>query len=110
MIGPKLGIRWLPPRFDRPSGRPDLNQMERRDSVLDPFAGSGTTLIACERLERKACLIELDPRYADVICERWEQYGGKPAIREGDAAPYAELAQERRKHASKAAPTRRPRK
>jgi DNA modification methylase len=82
------------------------NSSRRGDTVLDPFAGSGTTLIACERLERKACLIELDPRYADVICERWEQYGGKPAIRNGDCAPYAELAQDRRKHASKAAPTR----
>jgi hypothetical protein len=86
------------------------NSSRRGDTVLDPFAGSGTTLIACERLERKACLIELDPRYADVICERWEQYGGKPAIRNGDCARYAELAQERRKNASKAVPTRRPRK
>jgi len=86
------------------------NSSRRGDTVLDPFAGTGTTLIACERLERKACLIELDPRYADVICERWEQYSGKPAIRNGDGAPYAELAQERRKHASKAVPSRRPRK
>lgn len=47
--------------------------------VLDPFAGSGTTAIACERLDRAARLIELDPRYCDVIVARWEQFTGQRA-------------------------------
>jgi ParB-like chromosome segregation protein Spo0J len=75
------------------------NSSRRGDTVLDPFAGSGTTLIACERKDRKARLIEIDPRYADVICERWEQYSGQPAIRNSDNRAFGELIQERRKQA-----------
>jgi DNA modification methylase len=71
------------------------NSSRPGDTVLDPFAGSGTTLIACERRRRRARLIEVDPRYADVICERWEQYSGKPAIRNADGVTFAELAEER---------------
>jgi len=51
--------------------------------VLDPFAGSGSTLVACERSGRSACLIELDPRYCDVICGRYEQLIGEPARKAG---------------------------
>ena len=47
--------------------------------VLDLFAGSGTTIIACEKHKRKARLMELDPKYVDVIIERWENYTGKKA-------------------------------
>jgi DNA modification methylase len=42
--------------------------------VLDPFAGSGTTVIAAERLGRRARLLEIDPAYADVIIRRWETF------------------------------------
>ncbi|ACM34645.1 site-specific DNA-methyltransferase [[Acidovorax] ebreus] len=52
--------------------------------VLDPFGGSGTTLIAAEKSGRIARLIELDPKYVDVIVRRWEEYTGKQAIREAD--------------------------
>lgn len=52
----------------------------RGDIVLDPFGGSGTTLIAAEKTGRKARLIELDPLYCDVIIRRWQQYTGKEAI------------------------------
>lgn len=56
----------------------------RGDIVLDPFAGSGTTLIAAERTRRKARLIELDPIYCDLIIRRWEQaIGGKAVLSDG---------------------------
>lgn len=47
--------------------------------VLDVFGGSGTTLMACEQLNRKARIMELDPKYADVIIQRWEEFTGETA-------------------------------
>ena len=49
-------------------------------AVLDLFAGSGTTAIACEQLGRRACLMELDPRFVDVIIDRWEKATGEKAV------------------------------
>jgi DNA modification methylase len=57
------------------------NSSKSRDIVLDCFGGSGTTLIACEKLGRQARLIELDPKYCDVIVKRWEAFTGKTAVR-----------------------------
>jgi DNA modification methylase len=54
---------------------------ERGDLVLDPFAGSGTTLIAAEKIGRRAALLEIDPLYCDVIVRRWQAYTGAPAVR-----------------------------
>lgn len=54
--------------------------------VLDPFGGSGTTLIAAEKSGRLARLIELDPKYVDVIVRRWQDWTGKQASREADGA------------------------
>jgi DNA modification methylase len=68
--------------------------------VLDAFAGSGTTLIACERLRRKARLIEIDPRYADVTCQRWQQFSGKQAVLDRDGRTFAEMAMERQQRAA----------
>lgn len=48
-------------------------------TVLDPFGGSGSTLIACEQLGRSAYLVELEPRWCDVILKRWENYTGRTA-------------------------------
>lgn len=76
------------------------NSSQAGDTVLDPFAGSGTTLIACERLKRRARLIELDARYADVICQRWEQYSAQPAVLHGDGRTFGEIARERQKEAA----------
>ena len=58
------------------------NSTKPGDLVLDPFGGSGSTLIACERLGRRARLMELDPRYAGLIIRRWEGFTGKTARRQ----------------------------
>ena len=49
------------------------------ETVLDPFGGSGSTLIACEQTGRKCRMMEIDPRYVDVIITRWENLTGKKA-------------------------------
>ena len=51
------------------------------NDVLDLFGGSGSTLIACEQLNRKCYMMELDPRYVDVIIKRWEDYTGNKAVK-----------------------------
>lgn len=56
-----------------------LNSSVEGDAVLDPFAGSGTTLIACEMLRRRGFALELDPSYCDVIVARWEEATGLEA-------------------------------
>jgi DNA modification methylase len=58
------------------------NSSKTRDTVLDPFAGSGTTLMAAEATGRRAALVELDPRYCDVVVRRWQDGTGKTACRE----------------------------
>src|SRR5579885_1648782 len=55
------------------------------ETVLDLFGGSGSTLIACEKLGRRARLMELDPHYCDVVVRRWEQYSGAKARLDGKA-------------------------
>ena len=60
-----------------------VNSSKARDTILDPFAGSGTTVIACEKTGRRARCIELDPIYCDVIVRRWEAFTGNKATREG---------------------------
>jgi DNA modification methylase len=58
-----------------------LDASKAKDVVLDLFGGSGSTMIACEKLGRKACLMELDPKYCDVIVKRWEEFtGGKAKL------------------------------
>ena len=58
------------------------NSSKSRDIVLDPFGGSGSTLIACEKTGRQARLIELDPKYVDTIILRWQEFSGGTAILE----------------------------
>ena len=57
------------------------NSSKQGDIVLDTFGGSGTTIVACEQLHRKARLMELDPHYCDVIIARWEKLTGQKAIK-----------------------------
>ena len=57
-----------------------LNNTKGSDIVLDLFGGSGSTMIAAEKIGRKARLMELDPKYCDVILTRWEQFTGKQAV------------------------------
>ncbi len=57
------------------------NSSKENDIVLDLFGGSGSTLIACEQLNRKCYMMELDPKYCDVIIERWEKFTGKKAVK-----------------------------
>ena len=57
-----------------------MNSTKKDDSVLDLFGGSGSTLIACEQLDRKCYCMEIDPHYVDVIIQRWENYTGKKAV------------------------------
>ncbi|MBU3069236.1 site-specific DNA-methyltransferase [Aestuariicella sp. G3-2] len=68
------------------------NSSKSRDIVLDLFGGSGSTLIACEKTGRAARLIELDPKYVDVIVRRWQDYSGEQAIRESDELSFDEVA------------------
>jgi DNA modification methylase len=49
------------------------------DLVVDLYGGSGSTLIACEKTNRKCYMMELDPKYCDVIVKRWEDFTGKKA-------------------------------
>jgi DNA modification methylase len=58
------------------------NSTRRGELVLDPFGGSGSTLVACEQAGRSARLLELDPRFCDVIVARWERLTGRGARRE----------------------------
>lgn len=100
--------------FDRPSRNAEhptmkpvelfeyqmLNNTKGGDLVLDSFGGSGTTAIACEKHGRMARLMELDPKYCDVIIKRWQEYTGEQATLEGDNRTFAELEAERCKDAA----------
>lgn len=67
------------------------NSSARNDIVLDLFGGSGSTLIACEKTGRKGRLMELDPKFVDVIVRRWQAFTGKHATRESDGAYFDNL-------------------
>jgi DNA modification methylase len=62
-----------------------LDYLEAQNAILDLFGGSGSTLIACEKTNRKCFMMELDPQYCQVIIDRWEQYTGKRAVKHGKA-------------------------
>ena len=71
------------------------NNTKGDDLVLDSFAGSGTTAIACEKFNRRARLMELDPVYCDVIVKRWQDFTGKTAKHEETEETFAEMQESR---------------
>jgi DNA modification methylase len=73
-----------------------LNSSKAGDVVCDFFGGSGSTLIGCERRNRMARLMEIDPKYADCIVRRFQEYTGKQAMLDGDGRTFAEITLERR--------------
>ena len=69
-----------------------INNSSKKDQIiLDLFGGSGSTLIACEKTGRKARLMELDPKYCDVIVKRWQDFTGKIATHAETGEPFAEV-------------------
>jgi DNA modification methylase len=69
---------------------PILNNSTKGDAVYEPFSGSGTTLIACEKSERVCLAMELNPAYIDVAIRRWQNFTGEKAVREADGVEFDE--------------------
>jgi len=67
----------------------------RGEIVLDPFSGSGTTIIAAEKSQRRARAMEIDPIYVDVAIRRWEKLTGGEAIHGLNGQTFAEVKEER---------------
>jgi DNA modification methylase len=89
-------------KFDHPTQkplelmrRPILNHTKRGEAVYDPFLGSGTTLMAAELTERICYGVELDPKYCDVILQRWGEFSGRQATLEADGRTFAQVKAER---------------
>ena len=74
--------------------RPIVNNSDRGDAVYEPFSGSGTTLIACEKSGRRALAMEIDPRYVDIAILRWQRYTGLDAVAE-DGCSFDQMRAER---------------
>jgi DNA modification methylase len=72
--------------------RPILNNSAKGDCVYEPFAGSGTTLIAAEATGRICLAMEIDPHYCDVVVERWRRITGGTAVLDGDGRSFAEIS------------------
>ena len=77
-----------------------INSSKAGDIVVDLFGGSGSTLIACERRNRHARLMEIDPKYADCIVRRYQEYTGKQAVLDGDGRTFEDIVKERVKESA----------
>ena len=75
--------------------RPIVNNSSPGQTVYEPFAGSGTTIIACEKEARLALAIELEPAYVDVAVTRWQNFTGKQATLDRDVRTFEEIRAER---------------
>jgi len=80
--------------------RPILNHLRRGELVYEPFLGSGTTLAAAELTERVCYGIELDPKYIDVVVQRWQFLSGEKATLDSDGRTFDEIAPDRRQEAA----------
>ncbi len=82
-------------KFDHPTQKPV--ELMRRPilNLYEPFLGSGTTLAAAHLTERVCYGMELDPKYVDVVVERWQQLTGKQATLDGDGRTFEQLKVER---------------
>jgi site-specific DNA-methyltransferase (adenine-specific) len=80
-----------------------LNNTKGQDVVLDLFGGGGSTLIACEKTGRYARLMELDPKYVDVIVRRWQEFTGKQATHAATGATFTEVEADSTKAVAEAA-------
>jgi DNA modification methylase len=94
-------------KFDHPTQkpvelmrRPILNHTKPGESVYDPFLGSGTTLAAAEVSKRVCYGLELDPKYVDVVVERWQGLSGQQATLEGDGRTFDAIQRDRRRLAA----------
>jgi len=72
-----------------------LNNTKGGDAVLDSFGGSGTTIIAAEKNGRNGHIMELDPKYCDVIIKRWQDFTGQQAVHEETGKTFADMGAER---------------
>jgi DNA modification methylase len=89
-------------KFDHPTQkpvelmrRPILNHTKRGQLIYEPFLGSGTTLAAAEVTERVCYGMELDPKYVDVVVQRWQTLAGSKATLDGDGRTFDAIAEER---------------
>lgn len=101
VIGPRDGING--PEDGHPTVKPTGLVMDalrdcskRGEAVLDPFGGSGTTLIAAERVGRRAHLIEIDPLYVDLTVRRWQHLTGEDAVLDEDGRSFTEIERQDR--------------
>ena len=71
-----------------------INSSKSGDLIIDCFGGSGSTLIACEKQNRHSRLIDLDPKYCDVIIKRWQDFTGQQAVHESSGKKFADLKED----------------
>jgi len=88
-------------KYDHPTQKPVklmkksiLSHTRRGELVYEPFLGSGTTLAAAESTQRVCYGLELDPKFMDVIVQRWQGMTGKQAVLDGDGRMFAEISVE----------------
>jgi hypothetical protein len=76
-------------------GKSEARYSKRGESIYDPFLGSGTTLAAAEVTGRVCYGMEVDPKYVDVVVNRWQQLSGDQAHLDGDGRTFDQIAEER---------------
>ncbi len=80
-----------------------LNHTNMGEYTYEPFGGSGTAVIVCEKIGRRSLTMELDPKYVDVIVRRWQEFTGKQATHAATGATFAEVEEDSTKAVAQAA-------